>query len=365
VIENHTALTLNGKYHSRNDLLRLADAYSSEFAVAGWEKKFFGFVGEWLSEDPVVEIQTSGSTGKPGIFSVEKEMMVESAIRTGRFLDLAEGDTALLALPVSFIAGKMMVVRAFVLHLNLVPVNPTSNPLDDLDQPFDFVALTPMQLHQTLHSNDGMRKVNQIRKLIIGGGEISPILMNRIKNLETDIWHTYGMAETLTHVAMKKLTGENATEHFKALPGISFEQDERHCLVISAPWLSSKKIMTHDIVTLLDDQSFDFVGRFDHIINSGGIKISPEMVEAKLNKIFSQRFIVIGLPDDKLGEKLALAIEGPQVAEIEILAQMKTSGLEKYETPREIHFLYQFPLTDSGKVIRSLVKEHILNNRSL
>ncbi|MCB2219584.1 MAG: AMP-binding protein [Bacteroidetes bacterium] len=361
MIEKYTTLTLNGKFHSRNDLLRLVDAYSSEFAVAGWEKKFFGFLGEWLSEDPAIEVQTSGSTGNPGIFLAHKAKMVESSLRTGKFLGLSAGDTALLALPVSFIAGKMMVVRSFVLGLNLVPVNPTANPLADLDQPFDFVALTPMQLHHALQSNDGIRKINQIRKLIIGGGDISPVLMEQIRKLETDIWHTYGMAETLTHVALKKLTGENATEHFKALPGISFEQDERHCLVISAPWLSSKKIMTHDIVGLLDDQTFDFIGRFDNIINSGGFKISPEKVEARLNTILSQRFIVIGLPDVALGQKLVLVIEGSHISGVELMDQIKASGLKKHEVPREIHFLYQFPLTDSGKVIRPLVKEHILN----
>ncbi len=354
-------LTINGKRHAYQELQRLCAAYDSEFAVAGWEKKLFGFIGEWLSDDPVVEVQTSGSTGQPGKIIADKSKMVESAKRTGRYLGLSEGERALLALPVSFIAGKMMVVRSFVLGLNLVPVNPSSNPLGEISQPVDFAALTPMQLHKSLSNNNGDTVSNNVGKLILGGGEISPQLLKKIVKLETDIWHTYGMAETLTHVAMKKLTGDDASDHFVALPDISFSTDERNCLVISAPWLSEEDVVTNDIVRLINNQQFDFVGRFDNIINSGGIKISPEKLEAKLQSHIPNRFIMVGLPDEALGQKVVLAIEGDHEPVAEIMQKIRMLDLEHYEIPKEVHFLYQFPATESGKVIRQQVREHILN----
>ena len=357
----YRTITINGIPHTEKALNLLTKAYSSEIAVAGWEKKLFGFIGEWLSEEPIIEIQTSGSTGKPGIITVEKNKMVQSALRTGKYLQLSEGDKALLALPVSFIAGKMMVVRSFVLGLDLIPVNPTSNPLADLEQPIDFAALTPMQLFYGLASEKGKQAIDTIQKLIIGGGEINFQLQNKIESLKADVWHTYGMAETLTHVAMKKLNGETRSEHFKALPDVEFSNDSRGCLEITAKWLSDQKIVTNDLVELHDDNSFDFVGRFDNIINTGGIKISPELVEAKLSEIFQEHSVIIGLPDEALGQKIVLVIEGTQQPESYYFEKMQMAKLEKFEMPKEIKFLYQFPVTESGKVIRHLVREHILN----
>lgn len=358
--QNRT-VTLNGIVHNEQALKLLVKAYSSEIAVAGWEKKLFGFIGEWISDEPVIEIQTSGSTGKPGKLVVEKEKMVESALRTGEYLDLKKNDRALLALPVSFIAGKMMVVRSFVLGLDLIPVYPSSNPLVTLEQSIDFAALTPMQLYYALSNENGTNAVNSIEKLIIGGGEVSLDLLNRIKHLKTAVWHTYGMAETLTHVAMKKLNGQDSTDHFRALPGVSFGKDERGCLEIYAKWLSKDKIVTNDLVELLDNTQFDFIGRYDNMINSGGIKISPETVEAKLATQIKARFIVLGLPDEALGEKLVLVIESKQTTDESYWPEIDSVGLSSYEKPREIRFLYQFPVTESGKVIRTMVLQHLLN----
>lgn len=358
--EQFTSLTLNGKTRTKEHLLRMVAAFNSEIAVAGWEKNLYDFIGEWLSESPIIEVQTSGSTGSPYTFRVEKKKMVESAKRTGDFLDLKKNEKALLCLPLSFIAGKMMVVRAFVLGLDLFTVKPSSKPLDDLDFELAFTALTPMQLHYSLQVEDGLSKVNRIDKLILGGGGIGHELLNKINTLKTKVWHTYGMAETLTHVAMKRLNGHNPDDHFRALPGVTFQKDDRGCLVITAPWLSDQEIVTNDLVELHNETTFDFSGRLDNVINSGGIKISPEAIESKLAPHLNERFIITGLPDEILGQKITLVIEGKETPQKQILGMMDKAGLSGYDRPGEIRFMYHFPQTESGKIIRRQVIEHLL-----
>ncbi len=177
------------------------------------------------------------------------------------------------------------------------------------------------------------------------------LLLIEIKNLKNNTFHTYGMTETLTHVAVKKLNGENSDSFFKALPGIEFSKNDKECLVISAPHLSEKKFVTNDIVELKDEESFQFIGRYDNVINSGGVKISPEMVEQKLHSIIKERFIITGLPDDRLGEKVVLIIEGKD----KFLVDFAKLGLAKYEIPKQVYYLDKFPETDSGKLIRQQV----------
>ncbi len=357
--QQYTSLTLNGKTWPKEHLQRMVAAYNSEIAVAGWEKNLYDFIGEWLSDASTVEVQTSGSTGEPRIMHVGKEKMIASAQRTGEFLDLKKGDKAVLCLPLSFIAGKMMVVRAFVLGLDLVTVKPSSNPLADFDQPLDFAALTPMQVFYALQSSGGKSKISRIRKLIIGGGEISSEMLHKIQSLKNKVWHTYGMAETLTHVAMKKLNGQKPDRFFHALPGIKFHTDHRGCLVIDAPWLSVHPVATNDLVDLINDTSFDFTGRIDNVINSGGIKISAETLESKLASFFSQRFVIVGLPDPTLGRKVVLVLEGRKRSEEEVQEKIEKAGLTGHEKPREIHFMYHFPQTESGKVIRKQIIDHL------
>ncbi|MCD4730027.1 MAG: AMP-binding protein, partial [Bacteroidales bacterium] len=271
-----------------------------------------------------------------------------------------KNDKVLLCLPVDFIAGKMMVVRAFVLGLNLIPVDPSGNPLKSIYESFDFGALTPMQVFNTLNIEDGLQKLNQIKYLIIGGGDISQPVQERIKELKNNTYHTYGMTETFTHVALKKLNGNKPDSWFKALPGIEFLKDDRECLIISAPHLAKQHIVTNDIVCLKDQKSFQFIGRFDNIINSGGIKISPELIEQKLQPFFEDRFIVVGIIDDRLGQKLVLIIEGKEEPSLDFDEIFKKVSLSKYEIPKQVYFLHRFPETESGKIIRQQVLQMVM-----
>ena len=298
------------------------------------------FIEDWFSSPDEMTLQTSGSTGKPKSISVKKEWMRNSARLTGKTFGLAQGDSALLCMPMKYIAGKMMVVRALELGLNLKVVEPSSNPLKDLESPIDFAAMVSLQLEKSL--ND----LNKVKKLIVGGGRITPQLVEKLQSVSMQVFETYGMTETLTHVAIKPLNGSNKSDCFHALDGVHFEKDERDCLVIHATDLNPEPIVTNDLVELLDEKSFRWLGRHNNVINSGGIKIIPEVVEAKLSSTISdRRYFITGLPDESFGEKVVLVVEGERI-------DITMESLDKYEKPKEIYFIPKFVETESGKVTR-------------
>lgn len=318
------------------------------------------FIGEWNSEKTAFTLQTSGSTGQPKSITVSRASMEQSARLTGEFLELRHGQTALLCLPVGFVAGKMMIVRALTLGLNLLVVKPSANPLLHVDDgiTIDFAALTPMQLTGILSDDDSLQKLVQVRCTIIGGAPLSATLEGQLQWLPYPVYETFGMTETLTHIAMRRLNGTSPSYLFETLPGISLPSDDRGCLVIHAPHLDEPVVVTNDIVELHGNRSFRWLGRADNVINSGGFKIYPEKIERKIESVMNQRFIITNMPDSKLGEQVALIIEGEE--EDTTTIESKISGLlDSYEKPRIILFMTEFPETASGKVIRSAVAEAI------
>ena len=204
--------------------------------------------------------------------------MKNSAQLTGKTFELKEGDSTLLCMPMKYVAGKMMVVRALALGLDLKVVEPSSSPLKGLNKPIDFAAMVPLQLEKSLNQLD------KVKTLIVGGGQVNPALVDKLRDISTQVYETYSMTETLTHVAIKPLNGPNKQDVFQALDGVQFEIDERDCLVIHAPMLNPNPVLTNDLVALIDETSFHWLGRYDNVINSGGIKIIPEKVEAKLTE---------------------------------------------------------------------------------
>ena len=298
------------------------------------------FISDWYSPKDEMMLQTSGSTGKPKSISVKKGWMKNSAQLTGKTFGLKEGDTALLCMPMKYVAGKMMVVRALKLGLDLKVVEPFSKPLKNIDEPIDFAAMVPMQLEKSLD------QIEKMKTLLVGGGKVNPKLVEKIQGISTQVNETYGMTETLTHVAIKPLNGPNKSDVFQALDGIQFEMDDRSCLVIFAPMMNPNPVVTNDLVELVDETSFRWLGRIDNVINSGGIKIIPELVEAKLTEVVSsRRYFIAGLPDESLGEKVVLVIEGDEI-------EISLDVLEKYERPKEIYFISKFVEIESGKVIQ-------------
>jgi O-succinylbenzoic acid--CoA ligase len=158
------------------------------------------------------------------------------------------------------------------------------------------------------------------------------------------------MTETITHIALRKINGKNINKGFVAMENVWFEQDERECLILHAPHISSEKIITNDIVKLKSKTEFEFIGRYDNIINSGGIKIIPEKIEKILKAFINQRFFISGKPDEKLGQKIVLVVEGNSDNQIE--ETLKNIPFSKFEKPREVIFINQFVETGNGKINR-------------
>ncbi|RSK38767.1 AMP-binding protein [Mangrovimonas spongiae] len=336
----HPSFKLNGIHFSAEALKEVSYSYIKE--GEDFEKQIGHFLLEWLDHNAFINLKTSGSTGKPKLIKMDKQAMVNSAIATGRFFNLSAGKSALLCLPSNYIAGKMMLVRAMVLGLDLTLINPKIVLNINPKKEFDFCAMIPMQVEKNLN------KLTNIKTLIVGGAAVSRQLEEKIKPLNTHVYATYGMTETVSHIALKKLNHTRKKAFYKLLPNISIKQDDRECLIINAPKLTKKEIITNDIVKLHSNKTFEWLGRFDNVINSGGIKLIPEPIEAKLQQHISERFFIASLPDDHLGEKLVLIIEGNEKS----LPKSTFKQLDKLQQPKEIFFVDKFIETNSGKVQR-------------
>lgn len=387
-IKLHPSFQLNG-----TSFKNVADLLSFSKSISESTHAFFTL---FFDEADAIKLQTSGSTGTPKIIEIKKEYMVNSAIATGNYFSLQENTTALLCMNPNFIAGKMMLVRALILGWKIDVVEPSLNPLKGLNKSYSFSAMVPLQVSNSLDD------LHKIKKLIIGGGAISNSLEQSLQKIKTECFATYGMTETVSHIAVRKLNNypslrggttkqphsksknvissnpdkyRDEKSHYDTLPNITISTDQRNCLVINAPKITKNQIITNDIVALISDSEFKWLGRFDNIINSGGIKLISEQIEEKLSKIIEQRFFVAGIPDELLGEKLVLVVEGQSVKgsknqrSKESKEQSGTStslsnqknlksqisnleSLSKYEIPKEIYFLDAFIETSTKKIQR-------------
>ncbi|MBH45695.1 MAG: O-succinylbenzoic acid--CoA ligase [Flavobacteriaceae bacterium] len=338
----HNRFKLNGYNFSAEELKEIGYDYIKEGVP--YERTLGLFIMDWMDKEDFINVRTSGSTGDPKMIQISKQAMVSSAIRTGDFFNVQIGDTALHCLPADFIAGKMMLVRAMILGLSLDLVQPTSNPMKDLYNSYDFVAMTPMQAHNSLG------KLNQIKTMIIGGAPIFPKLFKKLVSLHENCYETYGMTETITHIAASKLIQPRSP--FKALDGIHLGVDDEGCLVVDAPDITDKLIYTNDFVSMHDKNTFTYLGRRDNAINSGGVKISPEVVENKLAHHVNHPFFLYGVEDELLGQKLIMVVEGYATASAQINKQLKDCDeLEKYEFPKEVFFVSEI-LRNNGKYLR-------------
>lgn len=332
----HNKFKLNGFHLNADDLCRVAYSFIKE--GEDFEKPVGDFILDWFDNNEYIVMYTSGSTGKPKSVKIQKQAMISSALATGDFFGLEIGDTILNCLPIKYIAGKMMFIRAFILGLEMDFVAPSSHPLEFIDEKYDFTAMVPLQAQNSLD------KLHLFKTIIIGGAKVSSELEKKLKPIKSTIYETYGMTETITHIAARKL-GKKA---FTTLPNVVLSQDENNCLLIHAESISKDVIHTNDIVELVSENEFVFLGRFDNVINSGGIKLIPEQIEAKLLPFIKNRFFVTGKPDKELGEHLVLVIEGKE----EPIDLSKIESLDKYEKPKEVIFVNKFKETATGKIIR-------------
>ncbi|WP_348524210.1 AMP-binding protein [Parabacteroides sp. PH5-8] len=300
-------------------------------------------------------MQTSGSTGCPKALSVEKEKMIYSARQTCSFLDLQKGDTALLCMPLQYIGAKMMVVRALVQELQLIVRKASGHPLKDVDTPLDFAAMTPQQVYNSLQIPEEKERLGRIKKLIIGGGMIDPALEKALQSFTNEIYATYGMTETLSHIAMRRLNGQEASSAYTPFPAVTLRLSNENTLIIEALQICDEPLETNDIAKIYLNGSFRILGRKDNTINTGGIKVQAEVLEEKLSTILSFPFAITSAPDPKFGEAIVLLIE-TDIINKETEQQIKEL-LPSYEYPKHIIAVKSIPLTPSGKIDRAACKE--------
>ena len=312
------------------------------------------FLEEWNSDSPYVEVKTSGSTGEPKRMLVEKQRMRASARITCDFLGLKAGDTALLCMPLDYIAGKMMVVRAIERDLKLVVVEPSGHPLVKQGDGFTFAAMVPMQVYNSLQVPEERERLKQIKHLIIGGGAIDEAMAEELKTFPNHVWSTYGMTETLSHIALRRLSGPEASEWYTPFPSVSVSLNDEGCLVIDASEVCRERLVTNDIAELsTDNQSFRILGRKDNVICSGGIKIQAEEVERMLKAYLRVPYLISKRPDKKFGEVVVLLTEG----DVEKAKKVCEAVLPKYQRPKVYIHVSEIPLTETKKPARRQAEE--------
>jgi O-succinylbenzoic acid--CoA ligase len=351
----HQEIIINNRTVFIEEILKRNVAIQSSF-----EKTTFDFISDWISGVQAFKQFTSGSTGTPKEVTLTRNQLKQSARRTLHALNLKSNKTALVCLDTKYIAGKMMLVRALEGNLKIIATEPTSNPLKNLpsDIQIDFTALVPLQLQEILNNKETSDILNTINKVIVGGAPISTSLDREIQNLKCETFATYGMTETVSHIALQKINGKEKSPYFKVLNEILISQDDRNCLIIEMPEFS-EKIITNDLVELIDSNHFTGRGRCDNIINSGGYKVSPEKIENEIERIFEQQeivkhFFISSIPDERLGQKIILILEGQQLSFEQgntMLAQLKET-FHLYEIPKEIHYINQIIITETGKINR-------------
>ena len=311
------------------------------------------FLAEWQNDSPVVLVHTSGSTGEPKPILVEKRRMEASARITCDFLGLKKGDTALLCMSLNYIAGKMMVVRSLVRELRLITVEPCGEPLETVTETVDFAAMVPLQVWNCLRKPHLRQRLMQIRHLIIGGGAIDDTLADELRTFPNTVYSTYGMTETLSHIALRRLSGPEASEWYTPFDGVNISQTDKGCLVIHAPAVHDGPLVTNDIAELKADGRFRILGRKDNIICSGGLKIQAEKVEQLLRTHLREPYLITKRKDEKFGEVAVLLTEG-NIAEAEQVCQRV---LPKYWQPRGYVHIDRIPMTETGKPARKQAEQ--------
>ena len=335
------------------------------------------FISEWNNNAQTIHVQTSGSTGAPKKLNVRKDRMIESAKMTCDFLGLQQGDTALLCMNLDYIGAKMMVVRSLTRQLHLVQVAPSGHPLATVDVPITFAAMVPLQVYNSLQVPEEREKLRQIKHLIIGGGAIDDVLAAQLHDFPHAVWSTYGMTETLSHIALRRLNGLQSSSWYTPLQGIKVTTNADECLVIDAPKLCDTPIVTNDMAEIREISTsegknalaFRIIGRRDNVINSGGVKIQMEELERLMRPFLAMPYMVTKRKSEKFGEIVVLMVEregddeGATVEEKSELPMLRAilrllhRALPRYWEPRLYLSVDRIPMTETGKLNRALAQQ--------
>ncbi|MBT8260653.1 MAG: AMP-binding protein [Bacteroidia bacterium] len=340
--EVHHEFKLNDFHFDKDGLCEVAYSFIKEGDF--FEKEMGDFLLNWMDEHDYIYVETSGTTGKKKKIKLSKQAMVNSALATGKHFKLEPGDRALHCMPASFIAGKMMMVRAIVLGLKIDIVTPSSHPFEGTLKDYDFAALVPLQLQNSLEYLD------RVKTLIVGGAAVTRDLIDKVKYAPCEIFETFGMTETITHIATRPINNLNGNDlpPFTAMEDVTISTDDRNCLVVTAHHLNDEKIVTNDVIKIHSENTFELIGRIDNVINTGGIKVFPERIERKLDSIIHERFFITDQRDDVLGYRVVLILE----SDSEVMENVDFSSLDKYQIPKAIFTVPKFAETASGKINR-------------
>jgi o-succinylbenzoate---CoA ligase len=350
----YPAIWINGRFAGIEQIISGGGTPLTPF-----ERSTFSFIKDWLSQKNDFEITTSGSTGFPKKIISSREQMMASAFLTAQVLRLEKGQSCLICIDTKYIGGRMMLVRALTLGLRIYAVDPCANPLEKIpsDQWVNFAAFVPYQVENILASEQS-HLLDHVRKAIIGGAPLNSNTIDALDNFQCQLYSTYGMTETVSHIALRKLNGEGKQTFFRTLPGVTIDLDDRQCAVLSVPYIP-EKIVTNDLVRRLSPSTFEWIGRYDNVINSGGIKVSPEKVESVIQAHFtstgySPRFFIHGVPDRRLGSRVVLVIEAntPDEEFLKSIVSSLQAVLSPYEIPREAMLVSKFFETENGKINR-------------
>jgi len=350
---------LNGREFAYADIAQYPANSPTE--LNGYEARVLEFGRQWLTGSQKFAQRTSGSTGEPQIITLTRRQLAASARRTGDYFDLGPGERALVCLNCEFIGGKMVLVRGLERQMQLTIVEPVADPFAQVaaNAAFDFAAFVPLQLRAMLAAGRADR-LNAMRAVLVGGAGVEPSLLTDIEQLTVPVYLTYGMTETASHVALRRLNGPQASAHYRLLPGLHLGQDARGCLTVRGDVTNDELVITNDRIELLDKHTFDWLGRVDFVINSGGVKVQAEKVELVLDVALAEigsprRAFVAGLPDERLGQAVTAFVEGPPLAaplEEQLLGLLR-ARLGKYELPRQLRYVGAFAATASGKLDRA------------
>ena len=341
---------IDGAEFSQEELLTHCRKIFDEPGLPDWYRKVFTFIDQFI--DPTagtISQRSSGTTGDPKEFKLKREAMVASARKTIIFFNLQPGDRVLLCLPMDYIAGKMMVVRALAGGLDLVLTEPSGRPLEGVSGAFSFAAMVPLQVHESLKEGDNLA---QIETLLIGGGELAPSMKEELVNMQPpSVFESFAMTETYTHFALRQINGPAPESGFQLLDGVRVTSDDRGCLVVDVPGITIGPVVTNDLVEIeAGGKSFQWLGRIDNIIKSGGIKIIPELLEQRIRGLLHAECLVLPQPDEKLGQKMVLLVEHPgPKPPVDDWSDLLRNHLAHYEVPKQVIPVREIPRNDSFK----------------
>jgi O-succinylbenzoic acid--CoA ligase len=323
-------------------------------------RKAFDFLQDWVRGTESFALQTSGSTGNPKVITVSRHQLMASARMTGQALSLHAGTRALVCLNIGYVAGLMMLVRGMELNWELTIIEPSSNPLQDMDEDFDFIAMVPAQLDGCIADPRTALALRRVGKILLGGAPVGLDLAKRIQQLDTPVFQSYGMTETVSHVAIRRLNGPNAEECYTLLPEIISGVDDRGCLWVSGAVTAHEVVQTNDLVEMVSEKVFRWIGRSDNVINSGGVKIILDQIDAVVAEVLAEERMSIPFfswyqPDEKLGQKLILIFEGERddVDEDALLVEIR-KRVSAYQTPKHVYFVPRLVKTPTDKVDKRL-----------